>query len=153
MSVWYRVSQTECADVNFSGEGGLYVAGRWNYLGKKAVYCSSSIALCTLEWLAHNGLSVSGFNYYKYSITIPDALIRSCSSNELLRDWNKIPATEAPREFADVNLFSSSTILALKVPSVIIPEEFNLIINPLHPEFNHAMETIKQLGEFKASTR
>ena len=65
MTTWYRAARTENIQTVFSGDGGLYVSGRWNDLGKRIIYCSESIALCTLEWLAHHGLSVSGFNYYR----------------------------------------------------------------------------------------
>jgi len=135
MTIWHRASFTGNTLTTFSGEGGLYSPGRWNYLGKKVVYCSESIALCTLEWLANNGLSVSGFNYYRYSIDIPDHLTIKFSSNDLPKDWDMTPATDVTREFAETKFFSSEKILAMAVPSVIVPEEYNLVINPLHPEF------------------
>ena len=85
MSIWFRAAQIQQADMVFSGDGGLYVAGRWNHKGTKAIYCSQSLSLCTLEWLSHNGLSVSGFSYYKFSIEIPDELIIHYNiSNHLL---------------------------------------------------------------------
>lgn len=74
MSIWYRAHHSPNIDMVFSGAGGLYVSGRWHHKGRKVIYCSQSIALCTLEWLSHNGLSVSGFSYYKYSLEIADEL-------------------------------------------------------------------------------
>ena len=69
MSIWFRCAHNQHADVVFSGESGLYVAGRWNHKGTQAIYCSQSLSLCTLEWLAHHGLSVSGFSYYKFLLS------------------------------------------------------------------------------------
>lgn len=43
MSIWFRGAQNQHADIVFSGDGGLYVAGRWNHKGTKAIYCSQSI--------------------------------------------------------------------------------------------------------------
>jgi RES domain-containing protein len=153
MAIWYRASPSENTQATFSGDGGLYVAGRWSYLGKKVIYCSESIALCTLEWLAHNGLSVSGFNYYRYSIDIPDDLTVKFSPSDLPADWKLTPATDSTRDFAENHLFSSNKILAIAVPSVIVPEESNLVINPLHKEFQRVAKTIKNLGQFVAPNR
>jgi RES domain-containing protein len=153
MTIWYRVSQSANKQIAFSGEGGLFVAGRWNHLGKKSVYCSESIALCTLEWLAHNGLSVSGFNYYRYAIDVPDELVEKFSITNLPKEWNVTPSTDFTRDFSEKHLFSSNKILALIIPSVIVPEEKNIIINPLHSEFHRVAKTIKNHGQYIAPNR
>lgn len=147
MSVWYRVAITSDSAVAFSGEGGLFTAGRWNHLGRKAVYCSASIALGTLEWLAHNGLSIAAFNYYRYAIDIDDQLVAKFNADDLPVSWKLTPATDITRDFAEKKLFRSEKHLAMAVPSVMVPEEFNLVINPLHPFFPQALKTIKSLGE------
>jgi RES domain-containing protein len=152
MSTWYRVHKNKNASIVFSGDGGLYVAGRWNYLGKKATYCSESIALCTLEWLSHNGLSVSGFDYYRYSIQIPDLLIKKYDVKDLPVNWNTTPATDFSRDFSDKYLFNSDS-LAIAVPSVLIPEEYNLIINSSHSEFSKVSSSVVNLGKFSAPAR
>ena len=154
MTTWYRVSNKENAGMTFSGDGGLYVAGRWNHIGKKVIYCSESIALCTLEWLSHNGLSVSGFNYHRFSIEVPDKLIRQISLSDLPKEWNFNPATDLTRQFAEAHLFSlSKTVMGLCVPSVLVPEEYNLIINPLHEKFIKIAQSIKYLGQYVAPER
>lgn len=153
MAIWYRASQLKNKQAVFSGEGGLYVAGKWNHRGRKVTYCSESISLCTLEWLAHNGLSVSGFNYYRYSIEIEDGLIFRLSAANLPRKWSITPATDITRDLADQYLFLSNKYLALAVPSVMIPEEFNLIMNPLHDAYTKALSTIKNLGQYLAPKR
>lgn len=153
MAIWYRAHQHNNGQYVFSGDGGLYVAGRWNHLGKKAVYCSQSIALATIEWLSHNGLSVSGFNYYRYSIDIPDHLVSTISSSQLPMDWSATPARDSTRDFADTYLFSPNRSLAMAIPSVLVPEEYNLIINPLHSDFFRIASSIRNLGQFVAPIR
>src|SRR3990167_3903910 len=153
MTTWYRAARTENIQTVFSGDGGLYVSGRWNDLGKRIIYCSESIALCTLEWLAHHGLSVSGFNYYRYSIDIPDNLIRKFSLSDMPKDWNTTPTTDSTRDFADEHLFAPNQSLAIAIPSTLVPEEYNLIINPLHVDFQKVAASIKLLGEHLAPTR
>src|SRR5436190_18088956 len=101
MSIWFRVAKLQQADNVFSGDGGLYVAGRWNHKGTKAIYCSQSISLCTLEWLSHNGLSVSGFSFYKFSIEISDELIIQYHSADLPQEWRDTPSPKANRDFAE----------------------------------------------------
>jgi len=153
MSIWYRVSPIENVQKVFSGDGGLYVPGRWNHLGKRIIYCSESIALCTLEWLAHNGLSVSGFDYYRYSINVPDNLIKRFSHAKVPKDWDTSPATDSTRDFAEEHLFVDDSSLAIAVPSVIVPEEYNLLINPLHMAFQNVFHSICLLGQHCAPTR
>ena len=153
MTIWYRASPSSNKKNVFSGTGGEFTPGRWHKLGSKVVYCSESIALCTLEWLANQGLSVSQFSYYRYSIEIPDSSIIKFDPEQLPKNWRATPATELTRDFAESNLFTNKNILAIAVPSVIIPEEYNLVINPLHSSFVKVSKSIKNLGEYKAPLR
>jgi RES domain-containing protein len=153
MTVWYRAAQTEKIEDIFSGDGGLYVAGRWNFKGRKVVYCSESISLCTLEWLSHNGLSVSGFCYYRFSIHIPSSLIITLNIPDLPKVWNLTPATDKTRDFAEKTLFDNSQYLAMAIPSIMVPEEFNLVINPLHESYKNALKTVCALGRYVAPRR
>lgn len=153
MSIWFRGAQNQQADKVFSGDGGLYVAGRWNHKGTKAIYCSQSISLCTLEWLSHNGLSVSGFSYYKFSIEIPDELIILYKSSDLPPKWCDTPSPNSNRDFVAKYFYAPNKYLAMAIPSVMVPEEFNLVINPLHSSFGKVKQTILLLGEFTAPNR
>ena len=153
MTIWYRAHQSGNVSQVFSGEGGLLVAGRWHYAGTRVIYCSASIALCTLEWLSYHGLTVSGFDYYRYAINIPDKLIKKVSQSMLSKNWMTTPSTDDVRDVAEKQLFSSNKFLAMAVPSVVVPEEYNLIINPLHGGFSTAYKTIRELGKYKAPKR
>lgn len=148
MTIWYRGSRSENTQWTFSGDGGLLVSGRWHFMGTKAIYCSESIALCTLEWLAHHGLSVSGFKYYKYSINIPDGLVKHFKPRDLPVGWDSTPSIDASRDFAKKHLFNSDKAFAIAVPSVLVPEESNLIINPLHKDFYTVLQTVVNLGQY-----
>lgn len=153
MSIWYRSSQVNAIKTIFSGDGGLFTAARWNYLGRKVIYCSESISLCTLEWLSHYGLSVSGFNYYRFSIEVPENLIKKFTPEHLPKEWNTTPATDITRDFAEKHLFLSDKFAALALPSVLVPEEFNLVINPVHEAFGKILEAAKKLGRHLAPVR
>jgi RES domain-containing protein len=153
MTIWYRAHTFENVREVFSGDGGLFTAGRWSHLGNKVVYCSESIALCTLEWLANKEVSLSGLSYYRYSIKIPDELVVTLSPSKLPENWHATPATDLTRDFAEQHLFTTKKFLALAVPSVLVPEEFNLVINPLHEEFARAVKTINKLGKYTMPAR
>lgn len=153
MTIWYRASQIKNIEKVFSGDGGLYSAARWNYLGRRAIYCSESISLCTLEWLSHHGLSVSGFEYYRYVIEVPRKLIKKFETKNLPREWSLTPATDITRDFSEQHLFLSNQFVALALPSVLVPEEFNLIINPTHKTFPKILKTAKILGKHAAPIR
>ncbi|MGC1181481.1 RES family NAD+ phosphorylase [Legionella sp.] len=98
--------------------------------------------------MSHNGLSVSGFSYYKFSIEIPDELIVRCNISELPHEWRDAPSPNSNRFFAESYFFTPNKYLAMAIPSVMVPEEFNLVINPLHAAFPKAKETILSLGKF-----
>ncbi len=153
MTTWYRASQFNAVKKVFSGDGGLFTAARWNHLGRRVIYCSESISLCTLEWLSHNGLSVSGFNYYRFSIDVPEKLIHKFTIKELPKEWNMTPSTIVTRDFAEKYLFLSDKFIALRLPSVLVPEEFNLVINPMHKNFSKVIETVKLMGKHSAPVR
>jgi RES domain-containing protein len=153
MAVWYRASPINDIAKVFSGDGGLFTAARWNHLGRKTIYCSESISLCTLEWLSHNGLSVSGFKYFRYSIDVPQSIIKKFTTKQLPKEWNTTPATDITRDFAEKHLFLSDKFFALALPSVLVPEEFNLVINPSHKAFHQIFETAKYLGKHSAPVR
>lgn len=153
MSIWFRGAQNQQTEIVFSGDGGLYVAGRWNHKGIRAIYCSQSISLCTLEWLSHNGLSVSGFSYYKFSIEVPDELTVKYMISDLPKEWKNTPSPNSNRDFAEKNFYNPKDYLAMAIPSVMVPEEFNLVINPLHAAFTEVKKTIRILGQFTAPRR
>ncbi len=106
-----------------------------------------------LEWLAHNGLSVSGFSYNKFSIEVPEELIIQFHSADLPARWQSTPVPQVNRDFAKNYFYSRNEYLAMKIPSVMVPEEWNLVINPLHTAFSKIQNSIQFLGKFIAPNR
>ena len=153
MALWYRIhKKKEIAHV-FSGDGGLFVSGRWNHLGRRAVYCSESIALASMEFLSNHGLSISGFTCNRFSIDIPENLITRFELQQLPTSWRATPATNVSRDFADANLFQAGGPLGIAVPSIMVPEEFNLVINPLHGDYPEVLANVRHLGTYQAPVR
>jgi len=117
----------------FSGEGGLHAAGRWNSLGIRMVYTSSSAALACLETLTHMRTPRRLEERWLFTIEVPDDLIEELSNPPA--GWDLKPASEASRDAGD-HWIREQRSVALLVPSVIIPVEKNALINPCHPSFS-----------------
>lgn len=75
------------------------------------------------------------------------------TASQMPLDWDSAPATDIGRHFAEEHLFAAGCPLAIAVPSVMIPEEYNILINPMHTDFSQASETIQEFGKFTAPIR
>lgn len=119
---------------DLTGTGAKITGGRWNSPGKPLVYCSTSIALATLETVVYLGTGSMPFNRFLVRIDIPDAVWAARSFLEPLPGgWDAVPASLSSRTAGDAWAAARSSALLL-VPSVIVPEEFNVLINPLHAD-------------------
>ena len=130
----YRIAKQKYIK-DLSGIGAKTVGGRWNPKGIAVLYTSTTASLSILEVLAHLPAAYFPNNMSIATIELPDKLITSIDIKELPKDWNKIPPSTGIQHFA-MNWISENVHLGLKVPSIIAPREQNLLINPLHPDFN-----------------
>lgn len=119
----------------FSGEGGLHAAGRWNSLGTRMVYASSSVALACLETLTHMRTPRRLEERWLFTIEIPDNLIEELA--DLPNGWDSEPAGAASRSVGS-QWCDEERSVSLLVPSVVVPVEKNALINPRHPAFHLA---------------
>lgn len=121
---------------DMSGDGAKRTGGRWHSKGVAAVYAATSIALATLETLAHLGNQISPRNAFLVKLTVPVSVWRTREIIEvadLPATWLAEPPGLTTVELGDGWLAGLSSSLLL-VPSVIIPEEYNVLINPCHPD-------------------
>lgn len=116
----------------------LYASGRparWNSKGTFVIYTAGSRSLACLENLVHRsgeGLD-SGFRVMTIDIPI-DVTIEGMIFNELPINWKDFDQQPATRELGDAWVKAGKAAV-LKVPSAIIFEEFNFILNPQHEDF------------------
>lgn len=120
---------------DLSGAGAKITGGRWNRKGNAMLYTSTSIALACLETVVHLGASSLPFNRYlvKFDVPVGTWSARKRVDPKKLVGWDAQPAGAVSLDAGDEWLASLASALLL-VPSVIVPEEHNLLINPLHPE-------------------
>lgn len=132
----YRIEREKYLKTTLLGIGASMTKGyRWNSLHTRLVYTAESRALATLEVSVHLDLSEDlPLDRYYVEIDIPDDLpILEVILNDLPDDWNAKPPTLTTQTIGDDFVFDSEAAV-LKVPSSIVPQEFNYLINPHHPD-------------------
>ena len=142
--IFYRLVTRRYASEAWTGSGANQFGGRWNHKGHPAVYVSTSVALASLEILVHARQETLLNQYQLFSIDIPDNAIERLDEQWLPDDWRDNPAPISTMDLG-TNWLESSSGLALILPSCIIPQENNAILNPLHPAFSAALNTVEAL--------
>jgi RES domain-containing protein len=129
----WRLTHERFADQAMTGNGGLFAPGRWHSQGQRIIYSSSSLALATLELFVNLQRKTQLAHYVKTRFTIPEYLV-SQLEEEVQTAFLKNPDSSASRDYGDRWLREKQSCV-LEVPSRVIPEESNYLINPLHPDF------------------
>ncbi len=133
MKVW-RLAKRKYAAQN--GEGARKYGGRWNPPGFPVIYTSESLALAALEALVHTDSDLLPDDLVIFSAQIPDTLsIQSLSSKKLPKNWKESPAPSALQSIG-ADWFHTSKTVALRVPSVVVSQEYNVLLNPIHSDFS-----------------
>ena len=134
--VWRIATDTPDYEAHdLSGKGAEKTGGRWNRKGVPMVYASLSRALACLETVVHlGGSDPLPLNRYLVQISIPKPHWRSrrVLKPADLVGWDAEPAGKASMDWGTAWQKAQATLLA-QVPSVIVPEEHNILINPAHP--------------------
>ena len=130
----WRIVKRRFADEAFSGEGARQYGGRWNTPGHAVVYVSETRALAMLEILA--GLqSPSPIPAYALIVVKFDkALVERLDPTEVPQDWRSPHQRLATRQTGDRWLAEARSAV-LRVPSAVVDDEFNYLLNPAHPDF------------------
>lgn len=129
----YRISKKEHSALD--GIGGMFGPGRWHEKGNLVIYTSEHASLAAWEKIVH----VASFenlpdNLLLVKIEIPDRIeIQTVPQKVLVKGWDSFPFTNETVNYG-TSFLRKKEHLALKVPSIIIPDEYNIIINPLHPD-------------------
>lgn len=132
--VAWRIVQRRFAKDAFTGEGARRFGGRWNSPGRAVVYTAQSLALAVLEILVHIDSEKLLENYVAIPATIDEHLIVSIHESHLPNNWRAYPTARATQAIGDEWLAQGNSPV-LRVPSAVIPEEFNFLINSSHKDF------------------
>lgn len=132
----YRVEREKHLDTTLKGVGAAFTDGyRWNSLRTYLVYTAETRALATLEVSVHLDLNEDlPTDRYYVEIDIPDDIdIIELRIEDLPRGWNSKPPIIETQYIGD-DFVKDLEAAVLKVPSAIVPPEFNYLINPHHPD-------------------
>jgi RES domain-containing protein len=149
--LWRIATETRrYAAADLSGAGAARNPGRWNGDGQPVVYASLSIALAVLETAAHINDRGLPLNRFLVRIDVPQpvwAAREEKSAASLPAGWAAIPAGAASVKIGS-EWHGSLRSAILLVPSVIVPEEFAALINPVHPDAAKLTATVIRPFEY-----
>jgi RES domain-containing protein len=141
----WRIIKSRFAADAFSGEGARLYGGRWNSLGIAMVYTAGSVSLATLELLVHLDNTSVLPSFSICPVDFDDSLVELLDPANLPPDWNQSPPPTSLRTIGD-DWISRGSSVALRVPSAVIENENNYLINPAHTDFKKLV-----IGSMEAS--
>jgi RES domain-containing protein len=130
----WRIVKRKHAKSAFSGDGARRFGGRWNSPGIGMVYTAQSQALAALEMLVHLDSSNLLQNYVLFEVGFDEALTAALDPSRLPKNWRTDPPPAKVRAIGDAWIRAGSSAV-LRVPSTVVPSEFNYLLNPGHPDF------------------
>lgn len=132
MRVWRIASATHTV---FDGEGARRYGSRWTPRGFAAVFASATLSLAALERFVHVDPDLEREDLVAIAVDLAqDIAIESVAIANLPADWRTYPAPPALALIGERWLHESRTAV-LSVPSVVIPDERNFILNTVHAQF------------------
>jgi RES domain-containing protein len=132
----YRITQQQFAE-DLSGNGSRLFGGRWNSEGYFALYVSCTRSMALLETLAHTPAKMLDIkNYQLITLSVPESGgTEKILLSTLPNSWDAPDTRSFTKKMGDKFLSERSKLL-LQVPCVLMPEEVNYVINPLHKDMH-----------------
>jgi RES domain-containing protein len=136
--IGWRLCRRPFADL--SGDGARRFGGRWNSPGRPLVYLAEHPALAALELRVHLDLpfELLPADFVLLRVSVPEAPISGIEAPAATIVLGDAWLTEAPSA-------------ALRVPSVLVPHAWNILLNPRHPEATRA--EIREIEPFRFDPR
>lgn len=131
----YRLAKAKYAD-DLNGNGSRINGGRWNHKGTAVVYASSARSLAILEYIVHTPMQLLPEYLNIITIDVPDSLKpKNIIPDDLPKNWQNYPASNKLADLGSQWAASKASVL-LRVPSAVVPQECNYILNPLHQDMD-----------------
>lgn len=131
----WRIVMAKHKDSAFDGEGARIAGGRWNKIGIPLIYTADSLALAALEIIVHLPThDVLKKIFFHIPVQFDTELIALLDPADLPDDWDRFPPPESTQTIGTEWALKKKSVI-LKVPSTVIRNEFNYLINPLHTDF------------------
>jgi len=126
----FRVAQKKFAS-DLSGEGARLHGGRWNHILTPCIYTAESRALALLEYSVNVDAKNISKELVMLSLEVPEDNFMQLKIDKLPPDWNSIPPNDKTRNLGNL-ILNESDLSVIGVPSSVIPEEWNFLLNPKH---------------------
>lgn len=149
MQAWRIAKKIHALDRQ--GTGARLAGGRWNSPGIATVYAGLTPEITAMEKLVHTG-DILPKDLMLVLISLPDddKLYRRHAVHDLPAGWDALPSSTAAVALGD-EFQLAVTHLGMIVPSAVMPEAFNIVLNPAHPAFSGV--TIEILRPFEFDSR
>lgn len=151
----YRLNPIAHREAPFSGRGAALFPGRWNLPGIPLIYTSASVSLAFLELLVNVPTAKISRANTLYDIVLADIADESISVIEvrdLPADWNAYSPLPRSTQELGTSWVRDKGLLAVSVPSAVLPIERNILINPANPTFPSTCKILK-IQPFSPDTR
>ena len=130
----YRLATKKWAS-SLSGKGAALKGARWNSPGTEIIYSAQNRTLAMAEVAVHNTVATLPVDYMIITIYVPDDTpIKVVLEKDLPPDWNSFPYLPSTQQFGD-DFIKENKYCILKIPSVVTKGDYNILINPFHPDF------------------
>jgi len=129
----YRLHSERFRESAFTGVGGLYAARRWNHLGTAMVYTAASRALAAIEFFVHLDPGEAPSDLLIAEAEVPEESIADLELAELPENWRTLDNL-ACRDLGTEWVRQGRSV-ALRVPSVVVDGDWNVLLNPRHADF------------------
>ncbi|HXU94331.1 MAG TPA: RES family NAD+ phosphorylase [Gallionella sp.] len=151
MQAW-RIAKRAYA-LDRQGTGARLTGGRWNSSGVAAVYAGLTPEIAAMEKLVHaSDMLPRDLVLARFDLPADDRLYRRYTVEDLPDGWDALPSSTAAIAIGDAFLLAA-THLGLIVPSAVMPEACNVVLNPNHPEFGVVAISIIRPFEFDSRLR
>jgi RES domain-containing protein len=134
LTAW-RIVMARYQKKAFSGDGARLFGGRWNSKGVAVIYTAGSLALASIEIIVNLPSPKLLEAFVRIPTRFKPALVEHLTPADLPRDWQNRPISPSTKAIGD-RWVAEQRSAVLKVPSVVVPEEFNYLLNPAHPDFD-----------------
>lgn len=133
MKAWRICKQAHQATA-FTGIGAQHVGGRWHFKGHPVVYCSENLSLAALEVFVYLEPSMLPEDLVSLCVEFPDTdSVETIEAETLPENWRRYPGPDELKQLGLSWLQRRSSVV-LRAPSAVNPQEYNLLLNPNHPE-------------------
>lgn len=142
MLVW-RLVRKRHLEGTLAGEGARRFGGRWNSKGVAVIYTSASLELALLEALVHVDVDSLPRDYWQVCFELDEDLVGE-PPRRLPKGWDAPPPYRRVVQSVGDRQVRAGASLALRVPASVLPERFNVLINPAHADLPRVREVSRE---------